>query len=170
MERWNGWLKTILAAVIGGLIATGGNWGVGWQLQKSEREALRESVKAGLRGEISVLAENQRHIHFLEGILSELKKDVVLEPLGIPVEPGIVIYEANALNIGLLGPCLIEPVARFYQMVNWSARNEANLTGGTFQALEDEDKKVWLEGYIASEKNLRETGIQVVQQFGRGCE
>jgi hypothetical protein len=142
MRRWREWLKVISAAFIGGVIATAGNLIVGWQLQETEREGLRESLRAGLRGEISALAQNQSHTDYLEGLLSELRKGKVWEPRGAPVQRSVVIYRANAPHIGLLAPCLVEEIAAFYQMVNWSARNEANLTGSPFQALEIKDKEV----------------------------
>jgi len=160
------WLKMIFAAVVGGALAIGGDLLVRWW----EREMLRDSLRAGLRGEITALAENQGYIHYLEGLLSELKKGVAWEPRDIPVERSMVIYETNAPTIGLLAPCLIEKVADFYQMVNRSERNETNLNGGLFHILEDANKTVWLEAYIASERSLNEKGIKIVQALGEGCK
>ena len=146
--------QTLLAVIVGGLIAPVGSVIVGgW-----DRRQHRRSLATALRGEIATIlaiAERRRYVEFFAGFLEAWKSGERLEVLpgiyGLDPKEADPVVAVNLERIGELEPALAEDVVRFYATLQGIRQDIAAISRGDVETLQDrislleDDLALWRE-------------------------
>lgn len=112
------WWVPLLAAVIGGVIATGGSICIETLKRITERRALALAFRGELLAITEIVAA-RKYVELLEETASDLAAGgtVALQPIRVE-RNYFPIYSENASKIGALPPAIAERLARTYTYAN----------------------------------------------------